>query len=138
MFWTSVPGSKGWRCLASRLTDFPGRQRAPGGPVVLQKALLAASRRPGLRRVVTGNPATRRVVDRFVAGETLGDALAAVTALRADGIKVTLDHLGEDITTRAEAERSRNAYLTALDGLDGLGLGAAAEVSVKLSAFGQA
>ena len=46
--------------------------------MVLQKALLAASRRPGLRRAVTGNPATRRVVDRFVAGETLDDALAAV------------------------------------------------------------
>jgi proline dehydrogenase len=106
--------------------------------VVLQKALLAASRRPGLRRAVTGNPATRRVVDRFVAGETLDGALAAVTALRADGIAVTLDHLGEDITTRAEAERSRDAYLAALDGLAALHLGGAAEVSVKLSAFGQA
>jgi proline dehydrogenase len=106
--------------------------------VVLQKALLAASRRPGLRRMVTGNPATRRVVDRFVAGETLDDALAAVRALAADGIRVTLDHLGEDITTREEAEHSRDAYLAALDGLAGLGLGSGAEVSVKLSAFGQA
>jgi proline dehydrogenase len=106
--------------------------------VVLQKALLAASRRPGLRRMVTGNPATRRVVERFVAGETLGEALAVVRALDADGVHVTLDHLGEDITTRAEAERSRDAYLALLDGLAGLGLGAGAEVSVKLSAFGQA
>jgi proline dehydrogenase len=106
--------------------------------VVLQKALLAASRRPGLRRLVTGNPATRRVVDRFVAGETLADALAAVRALDADGIHVTLDHLGEDITTRTGAEHSRDAYLAALEGLAGLGLGTGAEVSVKLSAFGQA
>ena len=106
--------------------------------MVLQKALLGASRRPGLRRFVTGNPATRRVVDRFVAGETLDDALAAVRALRADGIDVTLDHLGEDITDRAEAERSRDAYLAVLAGLAPLGLGRAAEVSVKLSAFGQA
>ena len=106
--------------------------------MVLQKALLAASRRPGLRRVVTGNPATRRVVDRFVAGESLDDALAAVRALAADGVAVTLDHLGEDITDRAEAERSRDAYLALLDGLAPLGLGRAAEVSVKLSAFGQA
>ncbi|MGZ6838040.1 MAG: proline dehydrogenase family protein [Blastococcus sp.] len=105
---------------------------------VLQKALLAASRRPGLRRVVTGNPATRKVVDRFVAGETLEDALGAVRALSADGIQVTLDHLGEDITERAEAEHSRDAYLALLAGLAPLGLGAAAEVSVKLSAFGQA
>ena len=106
--------------------------------MVLQKVLLAASRRPGLRRAVTGNPATRRVVDRFVAGETLDQALAAVRALSAHGVAVTLDHLGEDIATRTEAERSRDAYLALLDGLAALGLGADAEVSVKLSAFGQA
>jgi proline dehydrogenase len=109
-----------------------------GEPVLLQRALLAASRRPALRRLVVGTPATRAVVDRFVAGETLEDALAAVRALAADGIAVTLDHLGEDVTDRGEAKRSRDAYLAALDGLAGLGLGPAAEVSVKLSAFGQA
>jgi proline dehydrogenase len=106
--------------------------------VVLQKVLLGASRRPGLRRFVTGNRGTRRVVDRFVAGEALEDALAAVQALRVDDIDVTLDHLGEDITVRAEAERSRDAYLALVEGLAPLGLGRAAEVSVKLSAFGQA
>jgi proline dehydrogenase len=105
--------------------------------VLMQKALLAASRRPGLRRAVTGNPATRRVVDRFVAGEGLDDALAAVRSLAADGIHVTLDHLGEDITARTEAEHSRDAYLALLSGLAALELGAGAEVSVKLSAFGQ-
>jgi proline dehydrogenase len=104
----------------------------------MQKALLAASRRPGLRRLVTGNRATRTVVDRFVAGETLADALVAVRALSADGVRVTLDHLGEDITDRTEATRSRDVYLALLDGLAPLGLGSAAEVSVKLSAFGQA
>jgi len=104
----------------------------------MQRALLAASRRPFLRRLVVGTPATRAVVDRFVAGETLEDALAAVRALADDGIAVTLDHLGEDVTDPGEAKRSRDAYLAALDGLAGLGLGPAAEVSVKLSAFGQA
>jgi proline dehydrogenase len=105
---------------------------------VLQKPLLAASRRPGLRRAVVGNPATRRVVDRFVPGEKLEDALAAVRALAADRVQVTLDHLGEDITDRSEAVRSRDAYLALLEGLAPLQLGRAAEVSVKLSAFGQA
>jgi proline dehydrogenase len=104
---------------------------------LLQKALLAASRRPGLRRAVVGNPATRRVVDRFVPGETLDAALAAVRGLAADGVHVTLDHLGEDVTERSEAVRSRDAYLALLDGLAPLGLGPGAEVSVKLSAFGQ-
>ena len=69
--------------------------------MLMQKALLAASRRPGLRRMMTGTPATRRVVDRFVAGEALTDVLAAVRALAADGVRVTLDHLGEDITQRS-------------------------------------
>jgi proline dehydrogenase len=87
---------------------------------------------------VTGTPATRRVVDRFVAGQTLDDALAVARALHADGIQVTLDHLGEDITDRAEAVRTRDAYLAALEGLASLRLGRAADVSVKLSAFGQA
>jgi proline dehydrogenase len=106
--------------------------------VLMQKALLAASRRPGLRRAVTGNPATRKVVNRFVAGEGLDDALAAVRHLQSDGIQVTLDFLGEDITTRAEAVRTRDAYLALLEGLAPLGLGTAAEVSIKLSACGQA
>ncbi len=105
---------------------------------LLSKPLLAASRRPGLRRVVTRTAATRRVVDRFVPGESLDDALAAVRALAADGVMVTLDHLGEDVTDRSEAVRSRDAYLAALEGLAPLDLGRSAEVSVKLSAFGQA
>jgi proline dehydrogenase len=106
--------------------------------VVLSKALLAASRRPGLRRAVVRMPATRRVVDRFVAGETLADVLAVIGTLTGEGIEVTVDHLGEDVTDPAEARRSRDAYLALLDGLAPLGLGRRAEVSVKLSAFGQA
>ena len=100
--------------------------------------LLGASRRPELRRLVTGTPATRRVVDRFVAGEDLDDVLSVVRRLTAAGLAVTLDHLGEGVTDRAEAVRSRDAYLALLDGLAPLRLGRAAEVSVKLSAFGQA
>ena len=100
--------------------------------------LLGASRRPELRRLVTGTPATRRVVDRFVAGEDLDDVLSVVRRLTAEGLAVTLDHLGEGVTDRAEAVRSRDAYLALLDGLAPLRLGRAAEVSVKLSAFGQA
>jgi proline dehydrogenase len=106
--------------------------------LVLSKALLAASRRPGLRRAVVGLPATRRVVDRFVAGEKLDDVLAVIRTLSGRGIDVTVDHLGEDVTDPAEARRARDAYLALLDGLAPLDLGRRAEVSVKLSAFGQA
>jgi proline dehydrogenase len=100
--------------------------------------LLGASRRPALRRALVGTPVTRKVVERFVAGEALPEALAVVRRLSGEGIAVTLDHLGEDVTHPDEARASRDAYLALLDGLAPLGLGRDAEVSVKLSAFGQA
>src|SRR4051794_41355967 len=75
-----------------------------GGSVVLQKALLAASRRPGLRRMVTGNPATRRVVDRFVAGETLDDALAVGRGLDGGRLSITHHHQGGGMTTHPEGQ----------------------------------
>src|SRR3712207_2918450 len=130
---TSVPGPTEWGCLPFEAYSPLPRRSA----VVFSNVLLAASRRPGLRAAVVRTPATRKVVDRFVPGESLDDAMAAVRSLAADGIAVTLDHLGEDITDRAQAVRSRDAYLALLEALAPLELGPAAEVSVKLSAFGQ-
>nr|WP_245240497.1 proline dehydrogenase family protein [Streptomyces spiramenti] len=103
------------------------------GPV-----LLAAARSDGLRRVVASAPVTRPVVDRFVAGETLDSALAAVRSLTDRRLEVTLDHLGEDVTDASEALRARDAYLALAEALAAEGLGERAEMSVKLSAFGQA
>jgi proline dehydrogenase len=104
---------------------------------VLGPVLLAASRSDRIRRLVGRAPVTRSVVDRFVAGDALPEALEVVETLTADGIDVTLDHLGEDITDAAQARGNRDAYLTLLDALGHRGLGDRAEVSVKLSAFGQ-
>ncbi|HEX2316653.1 MAG TPA: proline dehydrogenase family protein [Thermomonospora sp.] len=105
---------------------------------MLAPLLLAASRSERMRRIAGSAPMTRPVVDRFVAGETLTDALVAVRALTGQGIDVTLDHLGEDVTDPARARATRDAYLRLLDALGPQGLGERAEVSVKLSAFGQA
>ena len=88
--------------------------------------------------MVSTTKVTKRVVDRFVAGESLDDALATVATLAERNIAVTLDHLGEGITTEAGARASRDAYLRALDALASKRYGTRAEVSVKLSAFGQA
>ena len=101
-------------------------------------ALLSASRSPRLRHFVSTTKPTKKVVDRFVAGEKLDQAMAAVADLESRGIAVTLDHLGEGVTSNTGALASRDAYLRALDALAGRGYGTRAEVSIKLSAFGQA
>ncbi|KAF4405889.1 proline dehydrogenase family protein [Streptomyces lycii] len=105
---------------------------------MLGPVLLAAARSDGIRRLVAAAPVTRPVVDRYIAGEGLGDAMSAVRALTGRGLDVTLDHLGEDITDPAEARRNRDAYLALCDALAAEGLAERAEMSVKLSAFGQA
>ena len=104
---------------------------------MLSSILLKASRSPGVRRAVVGFPVTRRVVDRFVAGESVESAVRAVRALRADGLTATLDHLGEDTRDATQATAIRDAYVDLLGVLHRAGLADAAEVSVKLSALGQ-
>ncbi|MFE0627511.1 proline dehydrogenase family protein [Streptomyces sp. NPDC058864] len=105
---------------------------------MLGPVLLAASRSDRMRRVVAGAPITRPVVNRFIAGDELAPAMDTVRSLTASGLEVTLDHLGEDVTDKATALATRDAYLRLLEALKAEGLGTRAEVSVKLSAFGQA
>ncbi|MEU4534247.1 proline dehydrogenase family protein [Streptosporangium sp. NPDC023825] len=105
---------------------------------MLGSLLLGASRLPLVRRTVSGVPLTRKVVDRFVAGETPQEAVEAIRGLAAAGLAVTVDHLGEETRDSAAATQTAKAYVTLLGALDGLGLGDRAEVSVKLSAVGQA
>ncbi|MEU1619970.1 proline dehydrogenase family protein [Streptomyces sp. NPDC005722] len=105
---------------------------------MLGPVLLAASRSDRMRRVVAGAPITRPVVNRFIAGDELVPAMDTVRSLTASGLEVTLDHLGEDVTDKATALATRDAYLRLLEALQAEGLGTRAEVSVKLSAFGQA
>lgn len=105
---------------------------------MLGPVLLAASRSDRMRRLVAAAPVTRPVVNRFVAGDDLPSAMDGVRALADAGLEVTMDHLGEDVTDRATAAATRDAYLRLIEALDAEGLGKRAEVSVKLSAFGQA
>lgn len=76
----------------------------------------------------------RAMVRRFIAGQTLDDAIRVCRNLAATGYLSTLDHLGENVMTKAEAIESRDAMLAALDGLKAAGL--ASSVSVKLTQFG--
>ena len=80
------------------------------------------------------SPAAQRLTSRFIAGNTLQQELAVCQGLNGEGILATLDHLGESVTSLAEAERSRDAYLSALDQIAALAL--KATVSVKLTQIG--
>ncbi|WP_328536518.1 proline dehydrogenase family protein [Streptomyces sp. NBC_00344] len=105
---------------------------------MLGPVLLAAARSDSIRRIVSAAPVTKPVVTRFIAGESVDETMPVVQDMADRGLEVTLDVLGEDITDRAEALRARDAYLQLVDALKPLGLGAGAEMSVKLSSFGQA
>jgi proline dehydrogenase len=71
---------------------------------------------------------------RFIAGETVDQAMDAVAELNAQGMTATLDFLGEDVTARPEAERTRDAYFALLDAIRTRGV--ETNVSVKLTAMG--
>ncbi|MGH3771778.1 MAG: proline dehydrogenase family protein, partial [Pseudonocardiaceae bacterium] len=99
--------------------------------------ILTAAGNPTVRRLVATAPASRYLVSRFVAGVSIEQAVAAATALVNGGLAVTLDHLGEGVAARADAESAVRAYLELLACLSAQGLANRAEVSVKLSAVGQ-
>jgi proline dehydrogenase len=105
---------------------------------VLGSLLQYASRNARLREAVTTVPLTRRVVERFVAGDDLASAVSAARALQAQGLHVTVDHLGEDTEDARQAAAVATAYTALIMALADAGLAARSEVSVKLSAVGQA
>ncbi|EID11490.1 putative proline dehydrogenase [Mycobacterium xenopi RIVM700367] len=109
----------------------------------VRPAILAASRSDRLRRTVGRLPVTRRVVRRFVPGDTLESALDSIAALRDSGRYVSIDYLGEDVVTLEDAAATVQNYLRLLDAMsrlpdsvhDGV---RPLEVSLKLSALGLA
>jgi proline dehydrogenase len=105
---------------------------------LLRQALLAAAASDQIRGLVTATPATRAVVDRFVAGEGIGDAVRVARALRDNGLLVTLDYLGESVTDPLHAAATADQYTALLEKLaaDGLTRDGAVEVSVKPTAVG--
>lgn len=101
---------------------------------MLRKTLLYLSNQPRVFRFIRGNGLAKKFANRFVAGETLPDALAAVRALNQRGITASLDLLGESVTNDREARAARDAYLELLGRMHDEQLDA--NVSVKLTAMG--
>jgi proline dehydrogenase len=105
---------------------------------MFRSLILAASRSSRFERLVETAPVSRNVVRRFIAGGAADDALRCTQELVNQGLAVSIDQLGEDTTTPAQAEATRDEYLRLLDALAGAELTPATEVSLKLSALGQA
>ena len=104
---------------------------------MIRQTLLAVSRSDKIRQLSVSMPITRDVVQQFVAGENIADAVAATADITATGRLVTIDRLGEDVVELTQAQQTKDDYLSLLNVLNANGLAADAEVSVKLSAVGQ-
>ncbi len=100
----------------------------------LKDTLLYLAQNNQVRDFVIQNKLTRNVSRRFVAGETLTDALEATRVLNQRGIQVALDHLGENVTSANEARSATQAYIAALKLVKDTGVDA--NISIKLTALG--
>jgi proline dehydrogenase len=105
---------------------------------VLRQPLLMLARSDKVKQLITGMPVSNGIVARYVPGESTDEAVRASGFLIASGLHVTLDFLGEDTLDREQADHTVAAYLDVLRALSEEGLSRNAEVSVKLSAIGQA
>jgi len=105
---------------------------------VLRQPLLMLSRSDKVKNLVTSMPVSSSIVSRYVPGESTEEAVEGTGALIDNGLHVTLDFLGEDTLDREQADATVAAYLDLLAALTDKGLARNAEVSVKLSAIGQA
>src|SRR5579859_4430096 len=101
---------------------------------MLRDTLLYMAENARLRNFVITNRATRGVSRRFVAGETLDEAVQATRVLNQRGMHVSLDHLGENVSDAQEAIASTQDFITALDTIKQTGIDA--NISIKLTALG--
>jgi proline dehydrogenase len=102
---------------------------------MLRQGFIFLSQSSLARTVITHAPLTGAAARRFVAGETVDDAIAAARELNQAGMSVTLDYLGESVSDQAEATAAADQYLEIIDrivaeGIDG-------NVSLKLTQMGQ-
>ena len=105
---------------------------------MLRQMILWLARSERIKKLISTMPVSSGIVGHHVPGEDTASAVRATEELIASGLHVTLDYLGEDTLDPERAEVTVNAYLDLLAALDASGLARNAEVSVKLSAVGQA
>ena len=101
---------------------------------MLRSFFLYLSQQPKAKRLLVGFPPTRRLASRFVAGDSLSEAASVAFRLNQQGLRVSLDHLGEHVGSRAEATGARDAYVEALAEIHQRQLRSG--ISVKLTQLG--
>jgi proline dehydrogenase len=101
---------------------------------MLRSLLIYLSQANWMRRLVTGWGIARRVALRFVAGETLEEAIAAAKIINENGMYATMDQLGEHTETSEQAKSTAEDILTILDAIDKSGVKSG--LSVKLTQIG--
>lgn len=123
-------------CLHSitRLQDAGVLPASPRYAEIVRSVLLFLSRQRQLRRWAETSPFAEKLARRFIAGNDLDRALTAARKIHSGGLRVTLDHLGENVTSLAEAAASRDEALRELSALSAASL--EANVSIKLTQFG--
>lgn len=102
--------------------------------VPLRRTILWLSHNKAIRNWMETSPAARRLSARFVAGNRLENAIAAGQRMLSEGIKVTLDYLGENVKSLEEAAACRDTCSGALTAMRAAGL--EPNVSIKLTQFG--
>ncbi|HEX6485434.1 MAG TPA: proline dehydrogenase family protein [Nocardioidaceae bacterium] len=105
---------------------------------MLRQPLLMLASSTRMKNLASTMPVSSGIVHRYVPGETTDSAVEATRDLIRSGLHVTLDFLGEDTLVREQADHTVAAYLDVLAALSENNLARNAEVSVKLSAIGQA
>jgi proline dehydrogenase len=101
---------------------------------LMRTFFLAVSRSESMRQIAIGLAPVRRMSRRFTAGETLEEAIAAVTELNKQELLATLDHLGENVTSETEARDATTDILDLLEAIQASGVRSG--VSVKLTQLG--
>jgi len=104
-------------------------------PLSGRTVMLALADNQAIKRILVQNGMSKGFVQRFVAGESLEDALSAARSLQARGIDAALDLLGENVSSEDEAQAAADAYVAVLDAAASARL-ARPYISVKLTALG--
>ena len=102
--------------------------------MLTRSALIYLSRQEGLKDFAARFQLFKKLTTRFVAGETIDEAVGFIRELNADGCSASFDHLNESVANPAEAEQEVAEYLQILSRIDETGINS--NVSIKLTQFG--